>query len=401
MPPALINTKTIHQRNKSSPALTSQMAGHALKAAAKRTAFGDIANTVNGTRPSKDDTAITTKPVLQVIGKTTQAAQEKKSTAFLRPAQRPMSISNLKGLLSGVVNAGSIETGLKSTSTEVGLPSQPSNTRKILTKRNTTIFKDPSLDPVAEAELQSIGNNEAASEIVCLPQHLPKLIVEADLQSYPSGPTTAASRTTVVFPSESSQAGVGEGATNILVPSNEAEDLALLRSDGIYIDGNGNVRTFPEAKEPTQDAHDVIRPVPINPAEPSYASLHGPDIIEMPGPKASLQPHLSQPALSLCSQLPPPSDPEEYWDDGEEENIDEEAYVTARSYRSRGENTTGGATTVLFPHVSQKVKKELAAARQLVEATRTPEEIEDESFDTSMVAEYGDEIFEYMRHLEV
>ena len=75
--------------------------------------------------------------------------------------------------------------------------------------------------------------------------------------------------------------------------------------------------------------------------------------------------------------------------------------MTARSYRSRGESTTGGATTVLFPHANQKVKKELAAAKEIVEATRTAEEIEDECYDTSMVAEYGDEIFDYMRQLEV
>jgi hypothetical protein len=43
----------------------------------------------------------------------------------------------------------------------------------------------------------------------------------------------------------------------------------------------------------------------------------------------------------------------------------------------------------------------LAAAKEIVEATRTAEEIEDECYDTSMVAEYGDEIFDYMKQLEV
>jgi hypothetical protein len=99
--------------------------------------------------------------------------------------------------------------------------------------------------------------------------------------------------------------------------------------------------------------------------------------------------------------LPLVSEPEEYWEEEEEEVYDEQGYTTAHSYRSRGDNTTGGATTVLFPKVTNKVKKELAIAKEIVESSRTLEEIEDEAWDTSMVAEYGDEIFSYMRELEV
>jgi hypothetical protein len=95
------------------------------------------------------------------------------------------------------------------------------------------------------------------------------------------------------------------------------------------------------------------------------------------------------------------SEPEEYWEDEEEEIYDEQGYTTAHSYRSRGDNTTGGATTVLFPKVTKKVEREIAAAKELVERSRTQDEIDDEQWDTSMVAEYGDEIFAYMRELEV
>ncbi|KAI7597837.1 hypothetical protein KC319_g23112, partial [Hortaea werneckii] len=61
---------------------------------------------------------------------------------------------------------------------------------------------------------------------------------------------------------------------------------------------------------------------------------------------------------------------------------------------------TGGVTEVLEPKVTDKTLKELEAARCFVEATRTPEDIEDEEWDMSMVAQYGDEIFSYMRNLE-
>lgn len=100
--------------------------------------------------------------------------------------------------------------------------------------------------------------------------------------------------------------------------------------------------------------------------------------------------------------LPLLSEPEEYWEEeDEEETYDEQGYTTAHSTRSRGDNTTGGATTILLPRFTNTIKQELELAREIVENSRTAEEIEDEAWDTSMVAEYGDEIFGYMRELEV
>jgi hypothetical protein len=99
--------------------------------------------------------------------------------------------------------------------------------------------------------------------------------------------------------------------------------------------------------------------------------------------------------------LPLVSEAEEYWEEEEEEVYDEQGYTTAHSYRSRGDNTTGGATTVMIPKVSSNVERELAAAKMIVEGSRTREDIEDDAWDTSMVAEYGEEIFGYMRELEV
>lgn len=94
-------------------------------------------------------------------------------------------------------------------------------------------------------------------------------------------------------------------------------------------------------------------------------------------------------------------DQEEYWDEEEdEEYYDADGYTTARSLRSRGDNTTGGVTLVLAPRITAKTQRELEAARIFVEANRSAEDVEDEQWDTSMVAEYGDEIFEYMHALE-
>ncbi|KAF1918440.1 cyclin-like protein [Ampelomyces quisqualis] len=94
-------------------------------------------------------------------------------------------------------------------------------------------------------------------------------------------------------------------------------------------------------------------------------------------------------------------DREEYWEEeDEEEYYDFDGHTTVRSFRSRGDNTTGGVTQVLAPRTTAKTQRELDAARLYVEANRSQEDVEDEQWDTSMVAEYGDEIFEYMHALE-
>ncbi|KAG5919386.1 hypothetical protein E4U53_003997, partial [Claviceps sorghi] len=98
------------------------------------------------------------------------------------------------------------------------------------------------------------------------------------------------------------------------------------------------------------------------------------------------------------------SEPEEYWDEDEDEDEDyddqDQAYTTAHSFRSQN-MTTGGVTTILAPAVTSKVQRELDEAKLEVQRTRSPDDIEEEMWDVSMVAEYGEEIFEYMRELEI
>lgn len=108
-------------------------------------------------------------------------------------------------------------------------------------------------------------------------------------------------------------------------------------------------------------------------------------------------------ATSLSQQgvaTQPLSEAEEYWDE-DEEFYDDQGYTTAHSYRSLGDNTTGGATTVIVPKVTAKIQRELDNAKVLVESRLTQEELDEEAWDVSMVAEYGDEIFDYMKQLEV
>lgn len=108
----------------------------------------------------------------------------------------------------------------------------------------------------------------------------------------------------------------------------------------------------------------------------------------------------SMPRVSSSTSVP---GLEEHWDDDDDEEdigYDEAGYTTAHSYKSYGDNTTG-ATTLVAPKKTTRVQRELEIAKLSVEQHRPQEDIDEEEWDVSMVAEYGEEIFEYMRELEV
>lgn len=387
--------KTIHQRNKSSPALSTLAQAGSLKAAAKRTAFGDLGNAANISKPSKDDMAIPLKGYLAVTEKPAAIfPQGKKPAALLRPAQRPLSVSGLKSLLHNVSGVSSQAPEKKSL--EAPQPTQTAiqhvNTKKLATKRSTTVFKDTTISHPDRSNAPVNENLLPSAPLPPVHHQLPSIQprqLEQLLEEQPKPDDSPSELLEAPKPADS----VDEPPQ--VLSSSEA--AAPLRSDGIYIDNHGEVRQyiFHDDTEATEDQGGL----------PSEKHTTFAETIEQRSPIGLDRiPDVQhdQPLTEEVAEhkLAPASEPEEYWDE-EEGNYEEEGYVTARSFKSRGENTTNGGTTVLFPKVNQKIKREFAAAKQLIESTRTAEEIDDETWDTSMVAEYGEEIFGYMRDLEV
>lgn len=136
------------------------------------------------------------------------------------------------------------------------------------------------------------------------------------------------------------------------------------------------------------------------PAAMAPAGLPGPVGPQITADMKPMQPVAAN-SMHPMSSGPSIPEPEEYWDEDDEEDLyDEQGYTTAHSIRSYGDNTLG-ATALLAPKVTSKVQRELEEARQFVESTRPQEDIDEEEWDVSMVAEYGEEIFQYMRELEV
>jgi G2/mitotic-specific cyclin 3/4 len=332
-----------------------------LKMAAKRTAFGDVSNTAKNISAAHDD--------LETVGKNNgydiveKPSVPQENAAFLRPAQRPL--AGLKGFLgnNSVVNT----TAATSLATKASLveAQQPLAKPRTLSKRTTTIYKDSAvLDSNQSSQLTALPASNINAQVAPVHQSL--------------GPREHKSQ-----------------------PQLKADEAPLRRTQSKVIETS--VEVSQEEPGPIESNHQDGPEKLANQTEERKQKT-AEDICHE-NQEAELAIQIRKELDRQDRQLPPPplvSEPEEYWEEEEEEELyDEQGYTTAHSYRSRGDNTTGGATTVLFPKVTNKVKKELAIAKDIVENSRTAEEIEDEAWDTSMVAEYGDEIFQYMRELEV
>jgi len=314
--PQLPAGKTLHARTKSTPALSTLMQVGGIKAAAmKRTVFGDVSNT---TRPplAKDDLqAPAKKKDLHLKATAVETATEAAPLGpLLRPAQRPLAPVAAKACAPISVEP-------------VALDSAPhtSNIRKLLSKKSTTVFKEPLAEPIAAPVLASVPSRDP---LAAQPGSFPNV----DRASAQSREITATEAKATVVQAK---------------PDDRYQYLDALEE---------------QARVLEQERNDELA---------KTTSLKG-------------------------------LDTDEYWDEEEEEDeyYDADGYTTARSLRSRGDNTTGGVTLVLAPRTTLKTQRELEAARIFVEANRSDEDVEDESWDTSMVAEYGEEIFEYMHALE-
>lgn len=356
--------------------------GGGFKAAAKRTAFADLTNNLNVARPSKDDSAIPIKGYANAVEKPVSLLpQDKKPSGLSRPAQRPLSVSGLKSLLHNVSSAIP-QASAKQPLAEIQETSQPAmpqaNLKKLAKKKSTAVFKD--------------NMSKRADEFKAITEPLAPLVQP---QLHHNLPTATSSQPATV-PEHSlakERLNVGEGSSENL----QLEEAAPFRSDGIYIDGNGDVQHYVFREDGEDAKGEVEAPLEEMMIPSQTAPVELTKELDESLDSQNEQDHVD---VSVNPRPVPVSEPEEYWEE-EDVNYEEEGYVTARSFKSRGDNTTNGVTTVVFPKVNQKIKNELAAAKDLIEKTRTAEEIDDETWDTSMVAEYGEEIFGYMRDLEV
>lgn len=340
------------------------------KANIKRRAFGDVSNTIKNTvfGTNNNDNGALEKLVHQVLEKPIQAQQDKKS-ALLRPAQRPLSVSNVKSLLNNSDPSSEAQIDRLLPVAEHAVSSKTFN------KRSTAVFKDPN---PAVAETLAILRKEAQIDASNAPVHQ-----NLQPRHHKSQPVL-----------RSDQAKLRRAKSTFAPLFNEEESDTQhdypAHSDELHSDKGYPEEVPSPVYEDAEEHHGVY----LTKADLEQVELHS----TLDG-KSDVK--LLKTKESRVSEVAVISEGEEAWEE-DEEYYDEDGYTTAHSLRSRRDNTTGGATTVLgVPKVTAKVKREIAIAKELTESSRKKEDIEDEAWDVTMVAEYGDEIFDYLRELEV
>jgi G2/mitotic-specific cyclin 3/4 len=378
---AAMPAKTLHQRTKSASALSTLIKNGIKANPQRRTAFADVSNTTRPAAPAKDDMvffekgvydALPLKSTLQPLKEIPDSNQQApRPAALLRPAQRPLSAVIQKSLPA--VPVSTIASAVPRQSV-----TEPSCdvVRKAVNKRATTVFKETTSYSDSEARSSDASNVERK-----VPVH--QILEPPREHPVPSVPEP-----------------VSVGVVNISEPLLVHEEPKDFSTDLIA----SFEQTFADKEQASGPEVDTQRP-----SAPSRTSssetidevLPKPVTKEVYLPALESQSHVLEVPVDRLQQSEL-TEVQEYWEEEEDEEFyDAEGYTTARSFRSRGENTTGGLTMLLEPRVTTRSLKELAAAKDFVEMTRTEEDVEDEAWDTSMVAEYGDDIFAYMRELEV
>ncbi|KAJ6108925.1 hypothetical protein N7512_008762 [Penicillium capsulatum] len=283
VPLSLAADKAVHQRNKSTSALNVTAIG--AKNGTRRV-FGDVSNI----KTSRDDSSVGGKPVLQV---------SESKPALSQPAQRPTSMSSLKGLLNNATSKPVNPAG----------KAQPAS--KGVRRPPTIIFRDH-LEPVIERETPKEANS--ATQM-------------AHREAPDDESMISKNEEKMEQKQESSVAGDGP---------------ALPDSD----------TTIPE----TDESKALTISKPMNSTK---------------------------------------SEPEEYWHGEEGDTHGAPASPTGL------ENTIDNQTPIKLPVETSAIRRELDRARYIVERFQTKEDILEDQFDTSMVAEYNDDIFAYLKAKEL
>lgn len=338
--------KTLHSRAKSTSTLSSMIKSgvSGIQAKPHRRAFQDL---TNSTRPSQDDfgfkyDALATKQKLAPL----KEVADVPSKSLLVPAQRMLTRAPPKDtpLAPVVAVASAVQPHIESTS---DLPRKAAP--KPITKKNTQVFRETLAVEGVDSAVTSLQSrtNAPVHQILEAPRS-----IQAD---------------------------------QIIEPQNFSDNI--LDSVSQVLAGTVPANVYDKQLPPVPSVAIVDKVQ----SRSSESEMYLPALEQLPPLPLDAQEELQAPLSATEAEEHGEEDDEHYYD----------AEPTARSFRSMGDNTTCGLTQIVEPRVTSRVLRELEEANDYVKETRTEEDIEDEAWDTSMVAEYGDEIFAYMRDLEV
>ncbi|UKZ57848.1 hypothetical protein TrVGV298_011709 [Trichoderma virens] len=370
----------LHQRHKSAGAVGSALAVPAagFKGLAKRAAFGDVTNVSKGLGGRGEEPKGVKKAAILSTNHASASFLNKENAvktskdSLSRPAQRPAALAGNKSKATTTEaraeplqkKPASIPAKQSAYKLDIDIPQLHSNT----TKNGLTQKKASSIQAVPETHSKQPRHHKSQPQLKQQQPTLRRTQSKAEkgekaekVERAPNGP------------------GIAEvDIEPLLMPALIEE---FLGSDDSYLD---SLNLPPEKASRADVNHDDSHVEVLPPKLPNISEE----------PAINIENYKEGHTLAL-------SEVEEYWDEEEEEYDDQDqGYTTAHSTRSR-DMTLGNATTILAPRVTSRVQRELDEARIEVEQTITPEEIDEEMWDVSMVAEYGEEIFEYLREMEI
>ena len=361
--------KVIHSRNKSTSALSTTSQMGIIKPTTKRAAFADVSNTARTAAQVKDDIILSSKAKATVLPPSLAASirQITKSSTLLRPAQRPSSQAPaakapLSHATTSIIDASAVTRPVADKGNDSQLAS-----RKTLSRKSTAVFKE------TEASVQKVVETAAIN------------LRQPHVKESASWKTSNFPETAIVTrPSKDALKEV-----ELSTETEYAKDVAS--SLGSVVSTITSETVAPPPTKVEQDENHISLDV-----RAGYAYL------ESFEQKTHITQSEHEVELKTKASALPIEEPVEYWPtEDDEEYYDADGYTTLRSFRSKGDNTTGPVTLVICPRVTSRIQEELATAKIFVDSTKSFDDIEEECWDTTMVAEYGDDIFDYMRTLEV
>ncbi|KAH7033213.1 cyclin-like protein [Microdochium trichocladiopsis] len=374
---SIVPKQTIHHRHKSTGNLLNMPTTGSLRMAAKRTALADFSN-INRQAPAESGKGLikqksaATFTVLK--GKENQSSRDSNKDQPAKSAHRqPQKYASAANLRHHARFSGVSSTRTSDLSQVVAreLPSA------------AVIEEKPEVP--SNVELVPLDEYVAASHYDEPASVYPEL--EQDFRF----PTSNAVPAVHEHPDVSYNSYFSGSSSDTAPESNPLVDNAGPEDDqveALYVDA---VEEFPAV--PATEAHGSAE-VRVHIADSIATTLHHAIAVdEKPHAKfVDAEPH---PILSY------PDDAVEVSDYDDEAYGDDQGYMTAHSYRSHGDNTTTAFPVMFPPKLGRRGQAELEAAKQYVDAHRTKEEEDEECWDVSMVAEYGDDIFAYCRELEL
>ena len=393
---APVNAKSLHHRHKSMIALPSESkipVDH--RQGLRRTAFGQLNTNAANLQRSRDDSSIKLLAGKQDAPLATQLRDFK--PLLERPAHRPFSVAGLKSLLS----SGSSKPILQDSASHPGVITN--DTQKPLPYTANEAIRAASMsDPSDRIDFQ-IHEDEAIDKSGPL---VPSMTRRPLQNALPTSLILDSGDSWLVSITQSIKACEESSSASDLPPLPPAHAIQPTgsRDEPILIDSQLSVHSScvaPTISDPEDQISTSSGPLTEQPIDRPSSPVFLQEILEEDEPvseskatalvvAAPAQKPVDEEVLRAVQRRADCPSPPASVNDGENDNVERHAWAP--------HDFPDGTLRPIF---NDRVFAELEAACDAMDEVERSQEDEDEDWDITLVSEYSDDIFAYMRTLEV